>query len=398
MRRSGGRGARLRAARQGGVAHDVHRLRQQIWSCGGRDFGDDLRCAIASPEVVAPTEALIAALRAAGPAVVDRPALVRARARLRRRRLRPDRRLRPLRGDLRGSRRSRRWPGRSATPRPRPAPAVRSAESLDVVARDERELARQERGLAFIEWASSSGFLLRSVFDGNMNPTRTSVWDAPSFAEHVAPWGDFAAVSRDARRAARERARDPGAQLHRHRRALGAGAARCLPGTAGSPRRSSSQPPTSTSSHARAQARAGRLPACESRRSTTSTATTPRSRPSWPRSRPLGVDLIVIGGDVAGGPFPRQTVDAVLALGDRAVTIRGNGERELVESGCDSTRGASASTPTTSGRRARTGRRAARARSARLARGPAAAGRRPTSTASATCSSATARRAATRRS
>ena len=45
----------------------------------------------------------------------------------------------------------------------------------------------------------------------------------------------------------------------------------------------------------------------------------------------LGVDLIVVGGDVAGGPFPRQAVDAVQALGDRAITIRGNGERELVE-------------------------------------------------------------------
>jgi predicted phosphodiesterase len=45
----------------------------------------------------------------------------------------------------------------------------------------------------------------------------------------------------------------------------------------------------------------------------------------------LGVDLIVVGGDVAGGPFPCETVDAVRALGDRAITIRGNGERELVE-------------------------------------------------------------------
>lgn len=45
----------------------------------------------------------------------------------------------------------------------------------------------------------------------------------------------------------------------------------------------------------------------------------------------IGVDLIVIGGDVAGGPFPCETVDAVRALGDSAVAIRGNGERELVE-------------------------------------------------------------------
>ncbi|HEY3614395.1 MAG TPA: metallophosphoesterase family protein [Gaiellales bacterium] len=45
----------------------------------------------------------------------------------------------------------------------------------------------------------------------------------------------------------------------------------------------------------------------------------------------LGVDLVVIGGDIAGGPFPNETADAVRALGDRALAIRGNGERELVE-------------------------------------------------------------------
>ena len=45
----------------------------------------------------------------------------------------------------------------------------------------------------------------------------------------------------------------------------------------------------------------------------------------------LDVDLIVVGGDVAGGPFPCEAVDAVRALDDRAIAIRGNGERELVE-------------------------------------------------------------------
>jgi predicted phosphodiesterase len=45
----------------------------------------------------------------------------------------------------------------------------------------------------------------------------------------------------------------------------------------------------------------------------------------------LEVDLIVVGGDVAGGPFPCEAVDAVRALDDRAIAIRGNGERELVE-------------------------------------------------------------------
>ena len=45
----------------------------------------------------------------------------------------------------------------------------------------------------------------------------------------------------------------------------------------------------------------------------------------------IGVDLVVLGGDIAGGPFPNEAVDAVRALGDRALAIRGNGERELVE-------------------------------------------------------------------
>ena len=41
--------------------------------------------------------------------------------------------------------------------------------------------------------------------------------------------------------------------------------------------------------------------------------------------------LVVVGGDFAIGPFARETVDALRALGDRAVFIRGNGERELFE-------------------------------------------------------------------
>ena len=45
----------------------------------------------------------------------------------------------------------------------------------------------------------------------------------------------------------------------------------------------------------------------------------------------VGPDLIVIGGDIAGGPFPCETLAAVQALGDRVLAIRGNGERELVE-------------------------------------------------------------------
>ncbi|MCC2593843.1 extracellular solute-binding protein [Tessaracoccus sp. OS52] len=53
-----------------------------------------------------------------------------------------------------------------------------------------------ELAWAFIEWASSKEFLLRSASEGNLNPTRRSVWEAPQFKELVSGWGDFAAVSR----------------------------------------------------------------------------------------------------------------------------------------------------------------------------------------------------------
>ncbi len=40
---------------------------------------------------------------------------------------------------------------------------------------------------------------------------------------------------------------------------------------------------------------------------------------------------IVVGGDVAAGPFPQETVDRLRALGDRVLWIRGNADRELTE-------------------------------------------------------------------
>lgn len=48
----------------------------------------------------------------------------------------------------------------------------------------------------FIEWATSREFLLRSAFEGNMNPTRASVWNDPAFIKHTEPWGDFYKVSK----------------------------------------------------------------------------------------------------------------------------------------------------------------------------------------------------------
>jgi putative phosphoesterase len=40
-------------------------------------------------------------------------------------------------------------------------------------------------------------------------------------------------------------------------------------------------------------------------------------------------DLVVIGGDIVSGPMPRETFDRLMELGERAVFIRGNGDRAV---------------------------------------------------------------------
>jgi predicted phosphodiesterase len=42
-----------------------------------------------------------------------------------------------------------------------------------------------------------------------------------------------------------------------------------------------------------------------------------------------GVDAVVVGGDIAIGPMPRGTLERLLALGERALFLRGNGDREI---------------------------------------------------------------------
>ena len=44
-------------------------------------------------------------------------------------------------------------------------------------------------------------------------------------------------------------------------------------------------------------------------------------------------DLVVLGGDIASGPLPRETLDLVTTLGDRLRALRGNADRVLVEHG-----------------------------------------------------------------
>jgi predicted phosphodiesterase len=43
------------------------------------------------------------------------------------------------------------------------------------------------------------------------------------------------------------------------------------------------------------------------------------------------VDRIVVGGDVVPGPMPVDTIERLRALGDRALFVRGNGDRWVVE-------------------------------------------------------------------
>ncbi len=169
----------------------------QIWSCGGRDFDDDLRCAIASPEVVATTKRFVEALQAAGPRswtdqrwyelaldfaggryglIVDSDHYVA---------IFEDPELSKLAGKI-GYAPPPAGPGGVVLPNLWTWSLVMNARSHD-----------KHAAWRFIEWASSSEFLLRAVFEGNMNPTRTSVWDDSRVAEHVAGWGDFAAVSRE---------------------------------------------------------------------------------------------------------------------------------------------------------------------------------------------------------
>ncbi len=45
----------------------------------------------------------------------------------------------------------------------------------------------------------------------------------------------------------------------------------------------------------------------------------------------VGVDAVVLAGDMTVGPLQADTLDLLLSLGDRAIWVRGNCERNLVE-------------------------------------------------------------------
>src|SRR5262245_17498578 len=43
----------------------------------------------------------------------------------------------------------------------------------------------------------------------------------------------------------------------------------------------------------------------------------------------VGADAVVVGGDIAIGPMPRRSLERLLDLGERALFLRGNGDREI---------------------------------------------------------------------
>ena len=43
----------------------------------------------------------------------------------------------------------------------------------------------------------------------------------------------------------------------------------------------------------------------------------------------LAVDVVVVGGDIAIGPMPGQALECLRGLGERALFLRGNGDREI---------------------------------------------------------------------
>ncbi len=168
----------------------------QFWSYGACDFDAAGKCAIASPEGVRATEDFVAALRTSGPVdwlnqrwyelaldfghgkyglIVDSDHYV------------------ALFEDAKISDHA----GRIAYAPPPRGPAGESRPNQWTWSMAMNAHARNKRAAwHFMEWATGKTFLLRSAFEGNMNPTRRSVWDAPEFIAHARQWDGFYDVSR----------------------------------------------------------------------------------------------------------------------------------------------------------------------------------------------------------
>ncbi len=167
----------------------------QLWSYGGRDFDESGACAIARPAALHATGDILAALQEAGPVdwlnqrwyelaidfanggyglIVDSDHYVAYFE---------DPRVSTVSGKVgyalpplgpNGQRNSNLWTWS----------VVMNATSRD-----------KNTAWEFMEWATGKTFLLRSAFEGNMNPTRKSIWEDSSFQERASGWGDFVGVA-----------------------------------------------------------------------------------------------------------------------------------------------------------------------------------------------------------
>lgn len=167
----------------------------QLWSYGGSDFVDG-RCAIASPESIRATEDFLSALRDAGPTdwpeqhwyelamdfgrgryglIVDSDHYVA---------FFED----PATSELAGG-------IEYALPPVGPTKERKPNLWTWSVAMNTRARER-DAAWRFVEWATGPEFLHRSTFEGNMNPTRRSIWDDERFRLHTSSWGAFHDVAR----------------------------------------------------------------------------------------------------------------------------------------------------------------------------------------------------------
>lgn len=168
----------------------------QFWSMGATDFDGDGRCAIASEAAVSATEKFLNALHQSGPSgwptqrwyelamdfckgqyglIVDSDHYVGYYEK---------EGASPYAGKIGYAQPPVNQHG-VATPNLWTWSLVMNGKSLE-----------KEGAWRFIQWASGKEFLLRAAHEGNMNPTRTSTWDAPSFRQASTRWGDFYQVSR----------------------------------------------------------------------------------------------------------------------------------------------------------------------------------------------------------